>query len=134
MINLASPFADISVSDSLLLLATEAQRREINVRDVYGSGAQWLVDLEARVASLTCKEAAIYVPSGIMAQQIALAIYREEAEKADGIPSTSINRSFVAHTTSHLLLHEHNSFEHLLKISVTRAGQREFPLSYSDVI
>src|SRR5437899_10127014 len=44
--------------------------------DMYGRGAI-ITDFEARVAELLGKEAAVFMPSGTMAQQIALRIWAD---------------------------------------------------------
>jgi threonine aldolase len=59
--------------------------------DLYGTGAR-LNAFEARIATLLGKDAAVFMPSGTMAQQIALRIVADR----DGL------RMFAAHPTNHL--------------------------------
>ncbi|EAR09914.1 threonine aldolase family protein [Reinekea blandensis] len=80
--------------------------------DLYGSGA--LIEaLETEVAELLGKEAAVFLPSGTMAQPIALKIWSEAARTP-----------YVAmHSTSHVLLHEHNGYQALYGLHGVTIGQ-----------
>ncbi len=70
--------------------------------DRYGDGAL-LEDLEAEVADLLGKPAAVFMPSGTMAQQIALRIWADRK----GV------RTVAFHPTCHLELHEDKAYEYL---------------------
>ena len=70
--------------------------------DKYGKGDR-IERLESRVAALLGKEAAVFMPSGTMAQQIALRIWSERR----GI------RTVAFHPTCHLELHEEKGYERL---------------------
>lgn len=70
--------------------------------DQYGKGDR-IERLESRVAELLGKEAAVFMPSGTMAQQIALRIWSERR----GI------RTVAFHPTCHLELHEEKGYERL---------------------
>ena len=80
--------------------------------DLYGSGA--LIEaLEADVAEKLGKEAAVFLPSGTMAQPIALKIWSEAARSP-----------YVAmHSTSHVLLHEHQGYQALYGLHGVTLGQ-----------
>lgn len=123
--NLASPTVELSPAASLRFLADECERLQIESRDVYGGGADWLSNFEGKVADFTRKEAALYVPSGTMAQQIALAIYREDENNREA--------PFMAHESSHLNIHEHSSYAHLLGVPALFCGTRADPLDYNSV-
>src|SRR5690349_5297184 len=70
--------------------------------DRYGEGP--LIDgFEAKVAALLGKPAAAFMPSGTMAQQIALRIACERAK----------NSTIAMHPTSHLELHEEYGYARL---------------------
>ncbi|MBL4845106.1 MAG: hypothetical protein JKY65_06255 [Planctomycetes bacterium] len=71
-------------------------------RDHYGTGAV-IEDFEAEVATLLGMESASFMPSGCMAQPIALRIWAERAE--------NFNTAF--HATSHLELHENHGYREL---------------------
>ncbi len=70
--------------------------------DHYGTGAV-LEELEAEVAELLGKPAAVMMPSGTMAQQIALRIWADRR----GV------RTVAFHPTCHLELHEDKAYAHL---------------------
>jgi threonine aldolase len=67
--------------------------------DRYGSGA-WLAAFEARVASELGKDAAVFLPSGTLAQQIALRIWCDRAH----VPTVAF------HPTCHLEIHESRGY------------------------
>lgn len=70
--------------------------------DTYGSG-QIIEDLEAETAELLGKEAAVFMPSGTMAQQVALRIWSERT-----------GRTAVAmHPLNHLDHHENYAYQRL---------------------
>ncbi|MGH2516637.1 MAG: beta-eliminating lyase-related protein, partial [Ktedonobacterales bacterium] len=64
----------ISPREALLALAEEAGPEEAT--DHYGEG-ELIADFEHEVSGLLGKEAAVFMPSGTMAQQIALRIWSE---------------------------------------------------------
>lgn len=68
--------------------------------DHYGRGGV-IADLECETAELFGKEAAVFMPSGTMAQPIALRIWSDRV----GIPTVAF------HPTCHLQIHEHRAFE-----------------------
>jgi threonine aldolase len=82
--------------------------------DRYGEGA--LAErLEARVAALLGKEAAVWMPSGTMAQQIALRIHCERRG----------NRRIAFHPQCHLDVHEERGYAHLHGLHADLLGSRE---------
>ena len=70
--------------------------------DVYGGGES-VKRLEARIAELLGKEAAVMFPSGTMAQQVALRIWCERS----GCCTVGF------HPQCHLDVHEERGYEHL---------------------
>jgi threonine aldolase len=68
--------------------------------DVYGEGER-IQRLEARVAALLAKEAAVFMPSGTMAQPIALRIWAEHKG----------TRTVAFHPMCHLELHEEKAYQ-----------------------
>lgn len=77
------------------------------------SSSSYLRKFEAEVAKDFGKDDAVFMPSGIMAQNIALLIHsRKEHREVDGAGS-NIDMRFVCHHSSHLLLWEENSFSFL---------------------
>ena len=101
-----------------LLAATAQWCREHDVRfDVYGTGPV-IEDFERRVATLLGFEAARFMPSGVMAQNIALRVHADRA----GLPHVGM------HPTSHLELHEERAYAHLHDLHVTLVGPTDRPL------
>jgi threonine aldolase len=88
------------IRERLAQLAEEAGPDE--QLDRYGSGAV-IAGFEHEVAGLLGKEAAVFMPSGTMAQQITLRIWSERR----GIPNVAF------HPTCHLELHEQKGYAHL---------------------
>ncbi|CAB9518736.1 Probable low-specificity L-threonine aldolase [Seminavis robusta] len=107
-INLQRPHEDRSPSDSLRHLAKECQRLGIDSFDVYGdfnstAESSFLRRFEAEIAEELGMEDAVFMPSGGMAQSIALLIH-----------AANKSPSFACHHTSHLLLHEQDAYRELL--------------------
>lgn len=82
--------------------------------DRYGGG-ELAERLEARVAALLGKEAAVWMPSGTMAQQIALRIHADRAG----------NRSVAFHPLCHLDVHEERGYERLHGLHAVHLGHRD---------
>jgi threonine aldolase len=77
--------------------------------DVYGKGGE-VAALEQEVAELLGKPAAVFMPSGILAQQSVLRVYADRA---------GTNRVGV-HGLAHLLVHELNPLEEVHHLRVER--------------
>ncbi|WP_084384794.1 threonine aldolase family protein [Novosphingobium naphthalenivorans] len=91
--------------------------------DVYGTGAL-VEDFEAEIAALFDMPAARFMPSGCMAQPIALRIWSDRA----GNPTTAF------HPTSHLELHEEFGYRELHGLSAHLVGDANRPTTAGDVI
>lgn len=91
--------------------------------DRYGGGAL-INGFEAQVAQLLGKQAAVFMPSGTMAQQIAMRIWCDRA----GIPH------FGMHPTCHLELHEQRGYSHLHGLRATLLGAGQRPLLAPDLM
>lgn len=83
--------------------------------DSYGSGA-FINDFEAEIAAMLGKASAVFMPSGTMAQQIALRIHCEHQN----------NFSVAMHPTSHLEFAEHAGLAFLHDIKRLQFGAPEF--------
>jgi threonine aldolase len=83
--------------------------------DVYGSGA-YLNDFENEIAALFGKEAGVFMPSGIMAQQAALRIWCERRS----------NFTVAMHPTAHLEFAEHGGYQFLHGLKRLQFGAPEF--------
>jgi threonine aldolase len=90
--------------------------------DHYGQG-EVIKRFEAEVAALLGKEAAVFMPSGTMCQQIALRIWSERR----GTPNV------VFHPMSHLENHEQKAYERLHGLHSILAGSPERLLTLEDV-
>src|SRR6202030_1610111 len=99
-----------------------AQRAGTADRDYYGEGAA-LRAFEAKIAALLGKEAAVFMPSGTMAQQIALRIVADASGK----------RTFAAHATTHVVLHERDGFARLHDLTFVPVGSPLALFSSADV-
>jgi threonine aldolase len=90
--------------------------------DRYGRGPA-AERLEARVASLLGKEAAVWLPSGTMAQQIALRIHADRR----GV------RTVAWHPHCHLDVHEERGYEHLHGLRAKLLGHRNRLIEPADL-
>ncbi|MEO8508572.1 MAG: beta-eliminating lyase-related protein [Betaproteobacteria bacterium] len=90
--------------------------------DRYGDGPL-ISGFEAKVAALLGKEAGVFMPSGTMAQQIALRIHADRAGTA----------LFAMHPTSHLELHELRAYSRLQRLEGVLLGPRERPTLARDL-
>lgn len=78
-------------------------------RDVYGGGGEVGL-LEEEVAELLGKPAAVFLPSGILAQQAVLRVYADRAG----------TQRVAVHGLAHLLVHELNALEELHHLRIER--------------
>ena len=91
--------------------------------DRYGDGAL-IGAFEAKVAALLGKPAAVFMPSGTMAQQIALRIACDRAK----------NSTIAMHPTSHLELHEEHAYARLHSLRAILLGERGRPTLARDLL
>lgn len=90
--------------------------------DVYGTGAL-IEDFEERVADMLGKPAALFLPSGVLAQSIALRIHADRRNK------TGVG----LHPTSHLVLHEHDGYRKLWGLNGKLLGDPRKVLTHADL-
>ena len=90
--------------------------------DRYGDGGV-VAELEAETATVLGKPAALFMPSGTMAQQIVLRIWAER----------SGCRTVAYHPTSHVELHEHHGYAHLHGLVARPVGDARAPLTRADL-
>jgi threonine aldolase len=91
--------------------------------DIYGKGAL-IEDFEAEVAALFGMPAARFMPSGCMAQPIALRVWSDRAN----------NSNTAFHPTSHLQLHEEFGYRELHGLSPHFIGEVECPTVAADLV
>jgi threonine aldolase len=90
--------------------------------DRYGGGPL-IADFEAELAALLGKEAALFLPSGTMAQPIALRIWADRAGR----------RSVAFHPTCHLELHEQGAYRVLHSLHGVLVGSPHQLLTLADL-
>lgn len=90
--------------------------------DQYGSG-ELIENFERDVASLLGKEAAVFMPSGTMAQQIALRIWSERKHC----------RTVAFHPTCHLEHHEQRAYQVLHGLTARLTGDPHAPTTLADL-
>jgi threonine aldolase len=90
--------------------------------DRYGDGGV-VAELEAEVAGILGLAAAAYLPSGIMAQQVALRVHADRRGR----------RAVVYHPQSHLDVHEGRALERLQGLVGRPAGDRDRLLLRADL-
>jgi threonine aldolase len=108
------------VADRLREMA-ESDYAQLN-SDHYGNGGA-VAELEAHVAGMMGKEAAVFMPSGTMAQQIALRIWCDRA----GEPTVAF------HPTCHLEIHEQGAYRELHHLNATLLGDADRLFNLSDL-
>ena len=101
--------------------------------------SSFLRRFEKEIADELGMEDAVFMPSGVMAQGIALLIH---ARQGKGNEAGNIKRHFLCHHTSHLLLHEDEAYEELLQMepivvsTLENVEENEFgvpPMMYDNV-
>ncbi|WP_089402792.1 threonine aldolase family protein [Geodermatophilus saharensis] len=90
--------------------------------DRYGAGGV-VAELEAEVAGLLDKPAAVYLPSGTMAQQAVLRVHA----------GRTLRRTVVAHPECHLFQHEDGALERLHGLVPRPVGDRNRLLLRADL-
>jgi len=90
--------------------------------DRYGDGGV-VTELEAETALVLGKPAAVFMPSGTMAQQIVLRIWAER----------SGCRTVAYHPTSHVELHEERGYAHLHRLVARPVGDARAALTLVDL-
>ena len=90
--------------------------------DRYGDGA-FIVGFEKKIAALLGVDAGAFMPSGTMAQQIALRVWAERA---------GVSR-IAMHPTSHLELHEQRAYARLHGLEAILLGPRDRPTLPTDL-
>ena len=90
--------------------------------DVYGKG-ELVEGFERKVADLLGKPAAVFMPSGVMAQLVAVRLWTEAAR----LPR------FGMHPTSHLAHHEEQAFAALMHLHGVPVGDRLRPMTAADL-
>jgi threonine aldolase len=90
--------------------------------DRYGDGGA-VTELEAEIARLLGKPAAIFLPSGTMAQQAVLRVHADRRQR----------RTIVFHPMCHLERHEGQAYQRLHQLTGRPAGQPDQLISLQDL-
>ena len=90
--------------------------------DRYGHG-DLIAGFESEVAALVGKEAAVFMPSGTMCQQIALRIWSERRG----------TRNVAFHPKSHLEMHEEKAYQRLHGLNGILVGSSDALLTLDDL-
>mmetsp|Transcript_54024 Transcript_54024/g.131147 ORF Transcript_54024/g.131147 Transcript_54024/m.131147 type:complete len:492 (+) Transcript_54024:291-1766(+) len=131
-IRLQAPHPELKPSERLAALGEICDNNDRNIEglnqnewDVYGdfhksSDESFLRHFESTVASEFGFDDAVFMPSGVMGQSIALLIHHEnwKQQQEQQEMKTPQNKKFACHPTSHLLLHENEGFRHLCGFDV----------------
>jgi len=112
IISLQAPHFELSPAETLRNLADDCDRLGIDKFDVYGDfssscNESFLRTFEAEVALEFQQDDAVFMPSGVMAQQIALLIHASSTQQEKKL-------LFACHHSSHLVLHEEDGYRELL--------------------
>ncbi|HEY4081036.1 MAG TPA: beta-eliminating lyase-related protein [Burkholderiaceae bacterium] len=114
-------FESLSPAEEFKALAAWCEQRQA-LPDVYGDGGV-MAEFEQQVAKLLGKPAAVFMPSGVMAQLIAVRMYTEAA---------GLDR-FGLSLNSHLIGHEQEAFESLWGLHGVPVGSRLRPIVAGDL-
>ncbi len=110
------------VPPRLVLERLSAELAGDELGDLYGEG-QAMADFEQDIAQRLGKEAAVFMPSGTMAQQVALRIW---SERRPGAP-------VAFHPTCHLEIHEQRGYQALHGLRACLVGGKTKPLGRADL-
>ena len=111
-VSLQNPHPEHSPAEIFHELSKDCEKYGIDSFDVYGDfdtkeDSSFLRRFEAELAEEMGMEDAVFMPSGVMAQSIALLIHSADI-------NDKRSHVFACHHTSHLLLHEQEAYRELL--------------------
>ena len=125
-----------SPKDTLSSMSEQCEELGINNFDVYGdfglkSEQSWLRKFESNVVEYLGAKDAVFMPSGVMAQEIALSIHN--------CNNSETEKYFMCHYTSHLLLHEQGGYDKLLHmkpiiVQPVEGALIQPPMTYNSVM
>ena len=110
----------MTMADQLSAIADQA--KQFDAPDVYGTG-ELIESFEIEIADMLGKEAAVFLPSGTMAQCIALRIWADRAS----------SRQVAFHATSHLQIHEEGAHRELYGLEAELIGDPRQVISLADL-
>ena len=98
--------------------------------DAYGGRSEWLSGFEAEIANYLGMESAVFFPTGVAAQNSALAVHANLPFRAY---RTEPNPVFILHDTSHLQRYEEKAYSELLGLNALIAGEPHRILTADDI-
>ena len=131
--DLALPFPRPTPAQAVAQLAQAVERQADepdDMIDAYGGRSEWLEGFEAEVAAHFGVEAGLYCPTGVAAQNSALAVHANLPFRQY---RTQPAPTFVMHATSHLHLYEEKAYEDLLRVTALLAGDAGRVLAAKDI-
>lgn len=90
--------------------------------EYYGKG-EFLQTFEEEIAGYLGKDDSLFLPSGVMAQQIAIRIFADNTHC----------RNFAFHPTTHLEVNEHRAYSHVHDLVGIPVGERQRVILASDL-
>jgi threonine aldolase len=130
VLSLQPPHVPHTPAETFRILSDACLEHGINAFDVYGDfesspGSSCLREFERTVADELGFDDAVFMPSGVMAQSIALLIHYHRSSSSNGDTSSRDEKDmsrgdhtnggcFACHESSHLLLHEQDAYRELL--------------------
>jgi len=108
-------------ADELLALSDYARQHDLTA-DCYGSGGP-ITAFEQEIASLLGKKAAVFMPSGTMAQQIAMRLWSERNK----------NNTFACHATCHMEFNEYHAYQYLHDLKTCLLGNKSSLFQLNDL-
>lgn len=109
-----------SMAETLRVLADRAEG--LLDPDVYGRG-ELIESFELKLANMLGKPAALFLPSGTLAQPLALKLHCLQRRK----------NAVALHPTSHLVLHEHDGYQQLWGLEGHLVGKPNTPIHLDDL-
>jgi threonine aldolase len=110
----------MTMADQLAAIAEQA--KQFDSPDVYGTG-ELIESFEVEIAEMLGKETAVFLPSGTMAQCIALRIWADRAS----------SNQVAFHATSHLQIHEQNAYRELYGLEAELIGESHRVINLADL-
>ena len=133
--DLALPFPRPTPAQAIEALARAMEAQEVSgepadMIDAYGMRSEWLSGFEDEVAGHLGMECGLFCPTGVAAQNIALAVHANLPFREY---RTQPSPCFVMHDTSHLQRYEEEAYKKLLGLNVLLAGDARRVLCARDV-
>ena len=131
--DLSLPFPRPTPAQALAKL-TQAVERQADepddMIDAYGGRSEWLTSFEAEIAAYLGVESGLFCPTGVAAQNAAIAVYSNLPFREYRTQPPPV---FLMHETSHLYLYEERAYSELLGVNALLAGDAHRVLAAADL-